>query len=751
MLKRWLMFTLLATLVLGGSQHYDEVRVWLNHPADLEVLQRTGIDLEGARIKEGTFVDVILSESEQERVQLAGFYQETLREDMAAFYRSRLTRDPSREFGYGSMGGYYTFDEAIANVDSLQAAYPDIVSVKDSIGASLQDRPIWAFKISDNAATDEAEPEVFYNSLIHAREPGSLMTILYYAWYLAEHYGSDSLVTYLVDNREIWFVPVVNPDGYVQNEIMDPLGGGMHRKNMRPVCPSDPGVDLNRNWGHMWGFDNVGSSNDPCAPTYRGTEAFSEPETQVLRDFTMAHDFVTVFNCHTHGRLLIRPFGYDESVALPQPDSSAYVTLGHDLVRENNYLFGTGTETVNYTTNGDAVDYMYGELGIINFTPEIGSSFWPPSDDILPMVEENIPMNLRLSRVAGDAPELLEPRVESMADSAGNTIWNLVIRVQNKGLEMPGERPEYGVWLYSPDSSVTLPEPASTGYQAPPDPQAVSEWPMAIDLNVPDGEVATLVQELKVRKDLRTYALVDTIRWRVGVADTLFSEDFESGLSSWSSTGWGLTADGYAGTQGVTDSPNGEYGNDQETYLYLNQALDLSAHTDVHLSFRAKWSIETNWDFAQVQASCDDGATWVSLAGQYTVAGNGFSVQPEGEPGYHGFQHWVTEEMDLGSFEGCEQLRLRFRLVSDEYVTEDGFTLDDLVVQGWALPPAYLPGDLNGDNTVDILDLTAAIEWIIDPELQMADQIHIVDLNEDQALDIRDIIMILESILAPER
>jgi murein tripeptide amidase MpaA len=92
--------------------------------------------------------------------------------------------------------------------------YPNIVTQKFSVGLSIENRPIYAVKISDNPTINESEPQVHMNSLIHAREPQAMMTIMYYMYYLLENYGTDPEVTYLVNNREIYFIPCINPDGY---------------------------------------------------------------------------------------------------------------------------------------------------------------------------------------------------------------------------------------------------------------------------------------------------------------------------------------------------------------------------------------------------------------------------------------------------------------------------------------------------------------------------------------------------------
>ena len=106
-------------------------------------------------------------------------------------------------------------DELNDRFDELQAEYSNIISERVILGQSIEGRDIWAFKVSDNPGNDEDEPEVLFTALTHAREPVGMMNLIYFVQLLGDEYGSDPELTYLVDNREIWFLPVVNPDGYV--------------------------------------------------------------------------------------------------------------------------------------------------------------------------------------------------------------------------------------------------------------------------------------------------------------------------------------------------------------------------------------------------------------------------------------------------------------------------------------------------------------------------------------------------------
>ena len=317
----YMLLFIIFTVQIGIAQEtYDKIRIWSEDtPEVISDLLKLGVDPEGLDVRPGVYVDAVVNQVEKLDLESQGLVAEDLILDVSTYYASRLSQGASRELGYGSMGGYLTFEEIVASMDSLHSSYPEIVSAKQSIGLSLEGRDIWAFQISDTPDWTEGDPQVFFNSLIHAREPAAMMTLMHFAWSLAEEYNQDPALTYLVNEREIWFVPVINPDGYVYNQLTHPDGGGMHRKNRRPGCTSSPGIDLNRNWGFQWGYNDEGSSPDQCGATYRGTAPFSEPETQAIRDFALAHNFKTIFNYHSYGNLLIKPFGYNESVPLPTP------------------------------------------------------------------------------------------------------------------------------------------------------------------------------------------------------------------------------------------------------------------------------------------------------------------------------------------------------------------------------------------------------------------------------------------------
>lgn len=386
-----------------------------------------------------------LSGYELRLMQEAGIAFEIHTRDMAAWYEAELTSDAifqrgelprlmgvPENFKLGSMGGHLTFDEIVAELDLMHELYPDLITEKFSIGTSYEGRPIWTVWIASDLETPK--PQVYYNSLIHAREPMSMMNLVYYMWWLLENYGADDYATFLADNRHMAFTLVLNPDGYEFNRTNNPNGGGMHRKNRRPVGTTNQGVDLNRNFGPMvfWDHPSGGSSTNPNTDTYRGTEPFSEPETQALRSFVLSHDFRTVFNYHNFSNMLIYPYGaLDRETA----DSLTFRAYAIEMTAENNYIYGTDMQTVGYTTRGSADDWFYGlEAGSgfgpsynrISMTPEVGGAndgvggwggaFWARAERIIPLSQDNLLPNQLLAQFAG--PELrLAPDANFMLSS----------------------------------------------------------------------------------------------------------------------------------------------------------------------------------------------------------------------------------------------------------------------------------------------------------------------------------------------
>lgn len=312
------------------------------------------------------------------------------------------------------LGDYHTYDETIAEMTAYAASHAALARL-DTIGVSLEGRVLLGVKISDNAAAEEGEPEVLVVGCHHARELMSVELPLYLMRRLLDGYGSDPVLTSLVDSREIWIVPIVNPDGhvYVQNN-----SGGQSdnwwRKNRRPNGDGSFGVDLNRNYGYHWGWDDLGSSPTPSSGVYRGAGPFSEPETAAIRDFMNGREFTISASFHSYGQLFLYPWGY---APLDTPDHAIFRSLGDSVAVQNGYRAGNPKSDAIYLTNGDMDDWVYGDTSarprVYGFTFELNTyeqgGFYP-NDTLIPATcALNAGPLLTLLRYADEPRRILPP------------------------------------------------------------------------------------------------------------------------------------------------------------------------------------------------------------------------------------------------------------------------------------------------------------------------------------------------------
>lgn len=683
-----------SQILAQNGQRYDQIRIEKPTIETVQLIQSLGIPLEHAHGSLGRFLEFIISESEARLLDENGIAYRTTIQDVGKFYAERskeVTFDEQllreslsvKDFGFGSMGGFYTFDEVVEQLDSLFYLYPNVVTEKVSIGTSIEGRPIWMVKISDNPTVDEDEPEIFYNALHHAREPQGMMTVLYFMWYLCKNYGSEPEVTYLVDNRELYFVPVVNPDGYVYNEIKNPNGGGLWRKNRRDNGDGSFGVDLNRNYEYEWGRDDEGSSPNTFSNVYRGTAPFSEPETRTIRDFCITHNFKLTLNYHTYSNLLIYPWGYERD--LETPDSLIYREYATNMTQFNGYTYGTGNQTVGYIVNGDSDDWMYGEQTdknkILAMTPEVGGSndgFWPSRERIFPLAEENLFPNLFLAHVAGSYYMVKDFNIADGNVNPGATT-ELSLEVKNLGL-MDGTA-EVTAYLASNDPYVNFLDefPVISFGIIPSRMTATESITMEISADASNGYIASFQADIY---EGNTFITSQEFEFVVGTPIFVFTDFAENGTDNWyTGVNWDTVSTAYEGNFSFHDSPEGDYISNAHNVMTLKTGVDISSANAAFLEFWTKWEIEGNWDFGQVEISIDGGNSWTPLAGKYTNTGSGKGVQPLGEPGYEGFQNqWVKESINISNYIGNSDVRFRFELQSDGFLEFDGWYVDKISV-----------------------------------------------------------------------
>ncbi len=693
-----------------SAQNYKKISVPVSSPNDFIKLSQTGIDLEHSNISKDNNLSFFVSENDLKKITSLGFSYKVLIDNWYDYYNSiqKLTENEKENiiaeskseynvdgFGFGSMGGFYTFNEIVANLDSMYAQYPNIITQKFSIGTSHQSRTIWAVKISDNPNINEDEIKVGYDALIHAREPQSMASMMYFMWYLLQNYGTDPEVTYLVNNRELYFVPCFNPDGYEYNRTTNPGGGGMWRLNRRNNGNGTYGVDLNRNFGFAWGYDNSGSSPTPGDETYRGPSAFSEPECQAIRDLALLKNYKTHFNLHSYQNAFLYPWGY---IYQETPDSSAFREFASDMSSYNGYTYGTSGEILGYQSNGSVRDWMYGEQTLkdktFGYTVEIGSAsdyFWPPTNRIFPLAQGMLRPNLYNAWVAGAYVELIDAGLSDPYVDPGDVI-NMNSIIKNKGLAAA-----YNLELQLSSLSPYLNVTAGTAQfdSIPARSSAALTTPLTFNVS-PTAPTDVTAKLLLTSSFSGTVVKQDTISFILGTPIFVFADTTNDPLTLWNVTAtpstpkWEATTASYhSAPTSFTDSKTGNYANNATVTMTLKDAINLSSYSNPKLVFWTKYDIESDWDYAQVKASVNNGAAWFPLQGLYTEAGTG-TFQPDGEPVYDGLRtNWVREEIDLSGYNSA-QFKLRFELRSDAVVNKDGWYVDDIGIIIYGIVPVEL-------------------------------------------------------------
>jgi carboxypeptidase T len=687
-----LVFLFSSLFMHAQVEKFSRLRIFLDQ-IDVFQLLRNEINIDHGKHHKN-YIENDFSEADIRKLKNLGVRYEVLIDDVSHYYATQSATKsalggqscplPSGQtqfnapsnFSLGSMGGYLTYQQMLNQLDSMKAKYPQLISSRKAIDSTIlthENRFIYWVRISDNPEVQENEPEGFYNAVHHAREPMGLSQLIYYMWYLLENYQTDPNIRNLIENTQLYFVPCVNPDGYIYNQTTNPNGGGMWRKNRRNNGGSF-GVDLNRNYGTFWAYDNVGSSGTASSDTYRGPSAFSEPETRNIRNFANAHNFIVQLNYHSYGNLLIYPWAYN---GLETLDSAFYRRAARVMTKYNAYTTGTGTTTVGYNSNGDTDDWAYGEQiqknKILSMTPEAGDNslgFWPASTEILRICDDNLWQNLSYAYM------LLN------FGMAEETSSNLLTQLNNKAKYSLNK---YGFGLGNLQVSIV---------------------PVSNNIISVGSPVTLVINQLQTQFDSITYQLSpainsgdqvvfllrvdnlnglvfeDTIIKTFGNFNPVFVDNANN-LNNWQNQGtgsvWNTTTQRfYSSPSSITDSPTGNYANNANTTLVLRNTVNLYNAIDASFGFWTRFDLENDYDFVQVLASGDN-AVFTPLCGLYTNEGT--VDQRLGEPLFDGQQlNWVQESMSLQSFLGDSTVYIKFNLRSDNAVRADGFYFDDAVL-----------------------------------------------------------------------
>jgi len=707
--KTFLVFFLLVIQTIFSQnvqEKHQRAKINYNQPDDLRTLESIGIPVDHGVHKKGVFIISDFSISEIEKARNAGYKVDLLIEDSKEYFLQRNTiksvrkKNPSCEnqsssdyqtpnnFTLGSMGGYLTYQEMLDQLDLMKSLYPQLISTKENISdfltegepdnsttPSIGGNGIKWVKISDNPTiSSEEEPQILYTAIHHAREPNSLSQLVFYMWYLLENYELDNEIKSIVDNTELFFIPVVNPDGYLYNEKTDPNGGGFWRKNRK----NGHGVDNNRNYEYyingnsndgVWGGE--GASNNTSSSSYHGTGPFSEIENQAIKWFCEQHNFVMAFNNHSYGDLLLYPYGYTSNA--PTPENEVFEIISEELVSRNgfNNILSSGL----YPAAGDSDDYMYGTIGTHNkiyaMTPEIGSEFWPPSSQIEEIAKSMMYLNTTSAKMVNNYAVLNDTSPAFIGDEV---IINQTFNLKRMGISGNG------------NFTISV-NPISLNISAVGDPILFSNLELLEETN---GSIQyTLLNDTQPGDNIVFELIVNNgnyeqkvlVKKVYGKIIPVFEDYGNSVTNNFNNNGWNTTNTSFVSpSNSITDSPNGNYQNNENKTITISEEVILTNAISANITFYAKWDIENNWDYVQLEVSLDNGNSWIPQCGLFTNEGSDNQTQPTGEPLYDGSQNdWVLEQIDLNDYLG-EEITIRFNFVTDGEVRADGFYFDDLTI-----------------------------------------------------------------------
>lgn len=604
----------------------------------------------------------------------------------------------------GEKATYPTNAQIGATFTQMTADHPDLCRVF-TWGSTVQGRDLWGLVISDDVQNTEAEPEVRLSSTMHGDEVVGMYLLYTFAQYLIEHYQEPGYeeVTNLVDNYEIHFIPLHNPDG-----------NALHQRY------NANGVDLNRNFPEPTGM------------------LVQEIENANFMNYSLGQHFVISQN--GHGGALVANYPWDYTPVLA-PDDAALIKLSLEYTTYNlpmyngNWPQGITNGYAWYETNGSVQDWSYYVTDCIDVTMEVSNIKWPSESTLDGFWADNLESLMHYTKAARYG-------VNGVV-TAGDTGLPLDATVTVTGNAMPVHTdPTHGDYYKLLDTGTYELTFQADGYI----PQTVSGvstvWgtPTVLNVEMPPvahGEVSGVVEDLAgngLDAQVNIYSMpidqyVTTVVSSTGsggaysanlvygeyelravssgyvtrtasvtigatpqVVDfalpvaqemMLFSSDFESGMTGWTGD-WGLAdpAEGYNSANCANDSPGGDYADNTSTFMEMAESIDLSGAMSAELTFRAKWEIEDVWDACFLEVSTNGGSTWTALSTGQTLPASGQGGQtPAGAPCFDNNQsNWVNNTVDLAPFLGQADVRLRFRLSSDTSLNYSGFFVDNFEI-----------------------------------------------------------------------
>ncbi len=265
---------------------------------------------------------------------------------------------------------YHSYDRINARADELMRQFPQLIA-RIPIGETTQfHRPIYAYRISNDARHAQPRPGVLYTGCHHSDEVMGAEIVTALMQDLVLGYGRDQAVTRWLDQCEVYLVPVMNVDGH---DIVTSGRDPRWRKNARDVNGDGvtgvfpEGVDVNRGYDFNWA---MGGTDVPEKDTYRGPYPFSEAENRAMRHLLELKSFVLSISYHSQGEVIFYPWVWNGQ---PAPDDALIKEIAGQMAAKLVKMDGSGHYAVSPGgPSSQSYVWLYGRKGDIDFIIETG-------------------------------------------------------------------------------------------------------------------------------------------------------------------------------------------------------------------------------------------------------------------------------------------------------------------------------------------------------------------------------------------
>lgn len=740
--------TILMTLLLLGNLAAFEVHITSNDiDADLKELISANISIDGVDRANNLIKAYVRGPEEYQYLLESGFDAEA--QPNPARELARALNDPQRQRSQDRYN-YYSFSEYTTFMEQTASTYPQICQLHN-IGQSVQGRPLYFLKISDNPQLEEAEPRFRYVSSIHGDEVVGYDMMIRLIQLLTSEYNTNPRITQIVDNTEIWICPMMNPDGFVLGQRYNATG-----------------IDLNRNF--------------PMPSGEQHPDGFAwAPENIAFMNHANQHHFQLSANFHGGELVINYPWDYTYTLTpdndLIREAALTYARLNSSIYNNSSFNQGVVNGAQWYVITGSLQDWSYGYTDCIDLTCEISAVKWPPAsqmanfwnlnkESILSLLEfvqrgvhgtvvstDGIPLTdaaitvsgndklMHVGPVCADYHRLLLPGSYTITASAqGYLEQSVEITIGESGSA-------FHDFVLQPAQETYL-----LGQLRYPDGTAVANVQVILD----DGPVITsdangsflipsvlegrhtitfmLDGEIIYSKVFELDASIPELVFIVASESVVFYDPFDD-ISNWTPTQpWGIAT--HQGESVLADSPTGNYENNINKVCQLTNPVDLQQVINPVLSFRTRHFLENNYDFVHLEASTDQ-VDWQPL------------MSFTGSQG-----PWRNVELSLNEYSG-QQVYFRYRIRTDRSVSLDGIYIDDFKISGTDLTQRFF-GDPDGDLIVCQNDALIILDYCVGldpaPEAPLPwdqEMISCSDVSLENGVDALDAQMVMRYVREP--